>query len=158
VLAYFVSTARVNRFADELLGSRLDYVELREEKGLVLAHVGRAQRVLDLTKDEVDKILDGWPPFYRKTFMSIEGRAGEPAEELRSGPAAWVDRGDRAVHSAADGRVRRPDGRASEDAVRVRDPAGHEGAAGPISGGVGRKCGCQEGDRECGENGEARAE
>lgn len=73
VLAYFVCTARVKRFAAEQLGSRMDYVELRQEKGLVLAHVGPAQRMLDLTKDELDKILDGWPPFYRKTFTSIEG-------------------------------------------------------------------------------------
>jgi hypothetical protein len=73
ILAYFLLTARLNWFIDEVLGSRLDYLELSEENGVVLAHLGPAHRVLDLTKDEVDKILDGWPPFYRETFTSLEG-------------------------------------------------------------------------------------
>jgi hypothetical protein len=73
LLAYFLLTARLNYFIPEVLGSRTDYLDIQEEKGVLLAHLGPAQRVLDLTKDEVDKILDGWPPFYRECFLSWEG-------------------------------------------------------------------------------------
>jgi hypothetical protein len=73
ILAYFLVTARVNFFAEEMLGSRMEYVELMETEKIVLAHLGKAQRVLDLTKTEVENILDGWPPFYRESFTTVEG-------------------------------------------------------------------------------------
>jgi hypothetical protein len=73
ILAYFLTTARINMFSEELLGSRLDYIDLQQDHGLIIAHLGRAQRILELTKQDVERILGGWPPFYRETFRTIEG-------------------------------------------------------------------------------------
>lgn len=73
VLAYFLCTAQISVFKDEMLGSSLKHVDLKEQDGLVVGHVGPAEKILDLTKEEVDCILQGWPPFYRKTFLSREG-------------------------------------------------------------------------------------
>jgi hypothetical protein len=74
ILAYFLCTARLNYFSEEMLGSSLQYVELQERDGLVVAHLGRAEKSLpDLTKVDIERILAGWPPFYRETFTSLEG-------------------------------------------------------------------------------------
>ena len=56
-----------------MLGGRIDYVQLKEDIGLVTGHVGPAQRILVLEKIEIERILDGWPPFYRQSFKSSEG-------------------------------------------------------------------------------------
>jgi hypothetical protein len=73
ILAYFLTTARINMYSEELLGSRLDYVDIQQDHGHIIAHLGRAQRILQLTKQDIERILDGWPPFYREQFQTIEG-------------------------------------------------------------------------------------
>lgn len=73
VLAYFLCTARINSFQSEMLGSSLHYIDIQEQHGLIIAHLGRAERVLELTREEVERILAGWPPFYRQSFLSHEG-------------------------------------------------------------------------------------
>lgn len=73
VLAYFFVTARIHEFKQEMLSSSLQYIDLSASDGIIVAHLGRASKLIELTKDEIEHILEGWPPFYRQTFETNEG-------------------------------------------------------------------------------------
>ena len=67
VLAYLIATVRCNDF------DPASYLQVQEQEDHIICHLKGPDRILDLTKIELDRILDGWPPFYREHFKSPEG-------------------------------------------------------------------------------------
>ena len=86
VLAYLIVTVRCKSF------NIIHYLDCRRQGDLTICHLKQPDRVLNLTKEEIDRILEGWPPFYRKTFVSPEGhRLASPLtrHELLKRPG-WI--------------------------------------------------------------------
>jgi hypothetical protein len=73
VLAYFFCTVQCDNFREEMLGCSFEYVNKKHGSDRTICHLGHPDRILSLTKEEMSRILEGWPPFYRKTFESAEG-------------------------------------------------------------------------------------
>ncbi len=71
VLAYLIVTVRCSNFKIE------QYLDCRRLGDLAICHLRHPNRVMTLKKEEIDRILEGWPPFYRKSFISSEGHALE---------------------------------------------------------------------------------
>ncbi|MCJ1472236.1 hypothetical protein MMC13_000883 [Lambiella insularis] len=69
LLAYLIATVRCNNFE---LSS---YLQIQKQDNLIVCHLELPNRILDLTKNEIERMLDGWPPFYREFFTSPEGHA-----------------------------------------------------------------------------------
>lgn len=67
ILAFLLITVRCNNF------NISEYVEIRKQGNFVICHLKQPNRILHLTKDEIDRMLEGWPPFYRSSFESPEG-------------------------------------------------------------------------------------